>query len=326
MSGSAMGSGSVPTQPPMYAPQSGYADAVPATPTPALQSAAAGQQVQPYALAAPDPEVDRLASENEGLKNRLERLERAMIRLDRRMQLIERNELGRMSGFEGGADERVSALENDAVSQSQQIAQLAVGQPLGGALPARGNQMLAALGEQASPPAAAAYPQGITPVAARQQSAYPTPRAAAPQGYAQQVQPEGMISSSLQAAPRRVALASNMQVASNGANLPSLADAAGGKKAAENALAVWTVSFDAGKIWPNRDQLPASRDVVEVLRQGKPKAIFARGAEPTSKEFRERVRALSRYLGKVTDMENVAISTMPAQHMDGNTIEVFATR
>jgi hypothetical protein len=127
--------------------------------------------------------------------------------------------------------------------------------------------------------------------------------------------------SSLQAAPTGYEVAGLQKK-----RLPSLADEKSRQTKDDAGLAVWTVRYEQGKVWPARAQLPGSREVVSTLRDGRPVALYARGAQPTSKEFRERVRALSRYLSKVADMENVPISTLPADHLDADTIEIFATR
>lgn len=130
------------------------------------------------------------------------------------------------------------------------------------------------------------------------------------------------ITATLQAAPRQMAMNG---VSTKKTGLPSLADpspAVG--KAMENDLSVWTVSYQAEKVWPERDQLPGSRDIVAALRDGGAATLFARGKHPNSVEFRERVKALSRYLGKVASLESVPISAIPAPNLDDDTIEVFA--
>ena len=236
--------------------------------------------------AAPSQQV---LKELEMVHQRVQRLERAMVRLDRRMQLIERQELGRMSGLE--ADDRQVTLEE----QNQLL----------GALPQQAAPQQQSLASLPVPPAARSYPQGMTPVSARAYSSE--------------------ITSSLQAAPQQQQLAyATQQSVKN--RLPSLADDVDAQKQQDASIAVWTVRYNVNKIWPDRNQLPASREVVDTIKTGKPVALFARGAEPSSKQFRERVRALSRYLSKVSDSSNVAISAMPADHLDSNTIEIFATR
>lgn len=138
---------------------------------------------------------------------------------------------------------------------------------------------------------------------------------------------EGQVTSSLQAAPRIASAASAPSAPATARGLPSLADpspAVG--RAPESDLSVWTVRYmDQAKVWPERDQLPGSRDVVEALRNGKTVTVFARGKHPNAVEFRERVKALSRYLSKVASLETVPIATLPAPHLDDKTIEIFAT-
>jgi hypothetical protein len=133
------------------------------------------------------------------------------------------------------------------------------------------------------------------------------------------------ITSSLQISPKvnntmpKLASANNVI-----SSLPSLADnsAAMDKK----DVSIWTIEYSAHKIWPSRDQLAESKSVVDLLRGEDAVAVFARGANPSSKEFRERVRALSRYLGKVSNAQNVAIASMPSSHLDGDTIEILVTK
>ncbi|MDD9911531.1 MAG: hypothetical protein OXR68_01605 [Alphaproteobacteria bacterium] len=215
--------------------------------------------------------VEKLASDMNSLYQRMQRAERAMIRLDRRMQLIERNELGRMGSGEVSMNTDDSSYLGSSIGQdineSQVLSQV--------------------------PPAAKRYPSGIMPVTA-----------------------------SLQPAQRQV---HSSELGSFRASLPSLADDTS-EPSSEPGMAVWTVRYVDGKVWPDRNQLPASRNVVSALKTGKPVALFARGAQPNSKEFRDRVRALSRYLSKVAESSGVAISAMPAQHLDEDTIEIFATR
>lgn len=202
---------------------------------------------------------------------RLQRIEKAMLRLDRRMQLVERNELNRMGGGEG-----LSALN----PQEEQVAMQSLN-----------------IGPQ--------YSNGFRPVSS-----------------------DGAVTSSLQAAPSGASgTASAAANGSYGRRLPSLADVApAAGKVPEGELSVWTVSYEQGKVWPEREQLPLSRDVVEVLRSGQGVTVFARGKHPQATEFRERVKALSRYLGKVASLESVPISAIPAPHLADDTIEIFATR
>lgn len=219
-------------------------------------------EVEPAAGPAPAAQshMNEIMAEVDKMSERVQRVEKAMLRLDRRMQLVERNELNRMGGGE------ISAVPSETpVAQVQEIGP--------------------------------AYTDGFRPVA---------------------------ITSSLQAAP-----SGNTQMASAGPTrargLPSLADPSAAPTQPESELAVWTIRYGAEKVWPERDQLPLSRDVVEALRIGKNVTVFARGKYPQAVEFRERVRALSRYLGKVASLESVPIAAIPAAHLDDNTIEIFAT-
>ncbi|PIZ30654.1 MAG: hypothetical protein COY40_04055 [Alphaproteobacteria bacterium CG_4_10_14_0_8_um_filter_53_9] len=153
-------------------------------------------------------------------------------------------------------------------------------------------------------------------------------------GYNQGFQPiSSAITSSLQAASRPAA--SGFQLASlsaaqgveGAAGLPSLADETAGdsRPSADSDIAIWTVKFEGNNIWPTRTQLPFSKDVVSALRSGSPVTVFARGSQPSGVLFRDRVKALSRYLGKVSGKESVPIAAMPASHLDDTTIEIFAT-
>lgn len=270
---------------------------------PAQQQFAQVQQTQ--APAAPNPRVELIVQDIEGLQQRMQRLERAMIRLDRRLQLIERNELGRISGNEEGISGDIGPL-----TQAQNS-------PYG----SQTFEQLAQLNTNV-PPQANALPQGFVPVGLRQTA----PANYSQTNYApQQQQPQGNITSALQAAPQQqIAALGQKSQANKKYGLPSLSDEKSQVKSTD--ISVWTVQYETGKIWPERAQLPGSRDVVEILRSGKPGAIFARGAEPNSRQFRERVRALSKYLGKVSDLSNVAISTMDATHLNPDTIEIFVTR
>ena len=106
--------------------------------------------------------------------------------------------------------------------------------------------------------------------------------------------------------------------------LPSLAD--GPAAAARGEVAIWAITYPSqDKVWPERDQLAASRQVVEALRQGEVYTVYARGNRPSSKVFRERVRALSRYLGRVAGQESVPIASLPAEHLGDDTIEIMVT-
>lgn len=231
----------------------------------------------------------QLVGQLQSLQERLERLERAMIKLDRRVQLIERNELGRMSGLSGQIGGQTGG----------QIA----GQ--GGSLSPISMTPVASLQDQDMP--AAQIPSAIKPMAGS--------------GF----QPVNMISSSLQAAPNFTQQGAVVQGSAR-RQLPSLADEAKPQQhAAETNVSIWTIEFEKNKVWPNREQLPASRGIIQQLQNSNGAAIFARGTRPTSKLFRERVRAVSRYLSKVSGMDNIAISTLPGEHLSSDTIEIFAT-
>jgi hypothetical protein len=235
-----------------------------------------------------------LQSELSKQDERLQRVERAMLRLDRRMQLVERNELGRM---------KTAALDDGTAPM---MAGARSGTAAGGGV-----------GDDAGPETAdAAIP------------ALPSPRRA---NYGEGFQPVSTaITSALQAAPDPraepdTAVRSGGQIAA--ASLPSLADQApamGRVPGEDDHLAIWTVHYDNDKVWPDRTELPSSRDVVTLLREGQA-TVFARGAQPNSREFRERVKAISRYLAKVTSLDSVPIAALAAPHLDGNTIEIFAS-
>jgi hypothetical protein len=233
--------------------------------------------------AAPAARLPDQNAEVMRMRERLERVERAMLRLDRRMQLVERNELGRMNGGDG----QMSQLEG-----GETLALLNGVEPAGGA----------PLGREAA--------GGFQSVSAEADAAMPE------------------ITSTLQAAPRgragfqRVNEAPR-QVASVG--LPSLADRSGGGTSAASSMPIWTVRYAEAKVWPAREQLPGSREVVDALRQPAPVVVYARGARPNSVAFRDRVKALSRYLAKVSGQETVAIAALEAPHLDADTIEIFAT-
>jgi hypothetical protein len=251
------------TGPATYQPQGRAAPAlqpagayqVPTYEVPALQPAVA-------APAAPTPEDEAAVMR---MRERLERVERAMLRLDRRMQLVEKNELSRMNGAE-----QTSSIEGGETAAM-----------LSGAMPVADDFRQVAV-------------QGIT--------------------------------STLQAAPRMVQVAATAAAPAGNAGLPSLADKApAAGRAPQEAMSIWTVRYQDGKTWPEREQLPSARDVVDSLRGTSVVTVFARGAKPQSVEFRDRVKALSRYLAKVSGQETVAISALDAPHLDGDTIEIFAT-
>ncbi|RYG62145.1 MAG: hypothetical protein EON60_00950 [Alphaproteobacteria bacterium] len=226
------------------------------------------------------------------IKERLERVEKAMLRLDRRMQLVERNELNRMGG-----PQQSSSNTGSGYTATSEVAAMS--------------------DEQAAMRALNIGPgdsgDGYRPVASRNEG----------------------ITSALQAAPSLHASdvytpGATMQVASRN-GLPSLADPAPTQSRSlqqGNAqVAIWTVKYEQSKVWPDRAQLPASRDVVEALRDGGSSklTIYARGKNANAVEFRERVKALSRYLSKVSSLDSVPIAAMAAPHLDDETIEILAT-
>lgn len=261
---------------PYYMPQTPVAAAgappAMAQPQMAQQQAPAMEMIEPAAGLATQ-QVSALTAENTQLKDRLQRVERAMLRLDRRMQLVERNELGRMGSGTPSGQVSMTMQEEQQAMQTMEIGPGEVPQ---------------------------GYTAGFQPVSAQ-------------------------ITSGLQAA-RPAAGGTPVRLASNSGSLPSLADVepAVGREPKNEDIAIWTVKYEPEKVWPDRAQLPASREVVEVLREGKPVTVFARGSKPNSVEFRDRVKAISRYLGKVSSVESVAIAAMPAPHLDDDTIEIFA--
>lgn len=269
-----------------------YSAIEPAAGTAPTAPQAAAQPVARAATAYPalvDPVMAQrtaaLQAEVVKLEDRLQRVEKAALRLDRRMQLVERNELGRINGsaaLEG--DSSVQTAENNNATYNAD------------ADPAEAISMKVSS-------RSAGYGDGFQPVS--------TP-----------------ITSALQAAPAAQAEAAPAMPTQLAANrLPSLADPAATSSrapAGEERLAIWTVRYGDEKVWPERDQLPSSRDVVTLLREGGKATLFARGAKPNSREFRERVKALSRYLAKVTSLDSVPIAALSAPHLDGDTIEIVA--
>lgn len=231
------------------------------------------------------PAYQAMESATLELKERLERVEKAMLRLDRRMQLVERNELSRMNGQTSSLGKVPAPMAVSANVSEEDEAMRALG-----------------LGEVS----------GYRPVASRNEA----------------------ITSALQAAPSLAAAdigaprAEPVRIASRG-GLPSLADparpASRDLKAGQQDVAIWTVRYESGKIWPERQQLPASRDVVDVLRENGKANIYARGKNASAVEFRERVKALSRYLSKVSSLDTVPIAAMAAPHLDDETIEIVVT-
>lgn len=239
---------------------------------------------------------DEVVGKMNNLTERVRRVERAMIRLDRRMQLIERNELSRMTN---------GVMQGD----TQQA-------------PNQGSfQPMSYQGSEASSPARLP--------AVKQPYARPVTNSAGAT-YQPVAYQDNRITSSLGVARKAVnQQASPSPRGMGGAfgNMPSLADENDKKKnGADSSVSIWTIEYENGKIWPAREQLVSSREIVRALAGENPVAIYARGARPSSKEFRERVRAVSKYLSKVTKVDNVPIASMPAKHMDGDTIEIIVTQ
>ena len=268
------------------------------TTTQSAFSAQPAMQPQQMAMATPSPfdihgqAIQQLQAQTttqiSSLGERVRRVERAMIRLDRRMQVIERGEMARMSGAEdhvGGGFQPTSYTE----ATPNQFSQLASPFSRGAAVLNRGigtgqSPMLNALRQQ--------QPQA------------------------------GMITSALQAAPQQQF---SQPVGAGAPRLASLADKTDAAADASTQVAVWSVNYQADKIWPSREELAASTQIVTALRDSqRPVTLFARGADPASREFRERVRAISRYLGRVANMDNVPIAALPAEHLGDETIEILA--
>jgi hypothetical protein len=241
--------------------------------------------MDPTASALMLQQINTLGEALNHIQERVQRVEKAMVRLDRRMQLVERNELERMSllpGMENPSGPTAS-LSSDTPNPLPSLAQ----------------------------PGLQAQDFGfgrMTPVSHVVGGEYNN----------------GQVTSALQ--PYVPVQAGGSQAHGAVSNLPSLADPTHVQKIKDTSLAVWTVQFEPQKIWPDRQQLPAAREVVEALRGDKPIALYARGQATTSRAFRDRVRALSRYLSKVSNLDNVPIATLPAPHLDSDTIEIFATQ
>jgi hypothetical protein len=247
--------------------------------------------ISPAAGPARTPDNSALLNEITELTERLQRTEKAMLRLDRRMQLVERNELNRMSGNgtgDGlGGQNAQTSFNDDAPVASPAVATVNVSSnDVGGP----------------------SYNDGFRAVSSNGGEG-------------------GAITSSLQAAPRLTPAATvAMNTSAHASGLPSIADPAPAEgKAPSGDLSIWTVKYNADKVWPDREQLPGSKDVVAALRSGQNVTLFARGKFPNAVEFRERVKAISRYLSKVTSLDSVPIAAIPAPGMDEETIEIFAT-
>lgn len=281
---------------------------------------------------------ERLAQTNQevlGLRDRVRRVERAMVRLDRRMQLVERNELARITALQelkqkvSSVDEKVlgqtadqlkqniaASFKKASLQQPQQQQQIK-------SLVSRGEahaqpQALPRIALQTSP-----FARGAAVQARRMTPMNFQPVAYQPTKMQQQAAPT-KIGTPAQAMKKPSVIGVKVPVNA----LPSLADKSAEVQAEEKQAGVsfWTVSYAREKVWPNRDQLAGSRKVVDALRSDEKAVVFARGADTTSRRFRERVRALSRYLGRVANVDQVPISSMPANHLDTNTIEVIVSR
>lgn len=220
------------------------------------------------------------------LSDKVRRVERAMIRLDQRMKLVERNELARFTS----AQQQAPALNQQAGFKPTSFTTT--------------NDIVN-------------FAKINSPFAKRVQP-----------NYTASAMQSNLVTSSLQVAPKPVMqVRPQHQLASANnviASLPSLADTSASMQ--EKDVSIWTIEYSENKIWPTRDQLAESKSVVDLLKSENPVAVFARGANPSSKEFRERVRALSRYLGKVANSQDVAIASMPANHLDSDTIEVLVAK
>ena len=241
--------------------------------------------------------IGTLEGSQSQLRERLDQVEKALLRLDRRMQLVERNELSRMGEAQSAVPSTLPPLA--AASQGVNDA----------------SAPTAAL-------AAAPEPRGL--VGAPQDESVGTFQTVSAAS-------AGVINSPLQAAPRVQAWQPNLALWRAAGGLPSLADpepAAGRPPTGTSAMkdvAIWTVRYEPEKVWPDREQLPSSRDMIEALRARGALTIYARGPNPNAITFRNRVAALSRYLAKVSSQDTVPIATLSAPHLDADTIELLAT-
>lgn len=308
---------------PSMAPQGGYGQQ--AMYQSNFPQAAQNQVQNPAAAPAPRDQFDAKGAINQlasatntqlsSLDERVRRVERAMIRLDRRMQIIERDEMSRMATSSNDAVLPGAAPAAASAGGFQPTSYTAAFLP-----PVGGNDY----GQLTSPFArgAAAMTRGMS-YAPQYQYTAPAQQQGTP-GFTQVSASTGAITSPLQAAPDASAV-STPQTQSD--ILPSLADqGTASSQQATAQVAVWTVQYQQDKIWPDRSALENSKQIIEALRSNKPVAIFARGAHPASKEFRDRVRALSRYLGRVASVDNVPIAAMPANNLDNDTIEVLVAQ
>ena len=239
------------------------------------------------------------ATATTALNERVERVERAMIRLDRRMQIIERNELSRLGGVAPGMAPAPTPGPTSSLMPDMGLAPTS-------------NPSFIAQGS-GIPSAGALGTPGVS--GSYSASQFDGTIAASPVAYQ-----EGGIIGVKTTAPGTQFTQPGQALNS----LPSLAD--GPQAEARGEVAIWTVNYPSqDKVWPERDQLAASRAVVDSLRQGQAVAVYARGNRPNAKVFRERVRALSRYLGRVAGQDSVPIATLPAEHLGEDTIEIMVT-
>lgn len=253
--------------------------------------AAAPVAPAPYTYAPQQPSYED-AEAAAATKERLARVEKAMLRLDRRMQLIERNELNRMSGTSSATPNPITLGSNTPAAAPAPSPSIEDGEEAA--------MRALDIGPVQSHSVATTYRDGFRPVS-----------------------DDGSTRIAMQNTGREV-------LGSAAASMPSLADngptPAGKAPQAATDVAVWTIRYpSADNLWPDRTQLPLSRDVVEALRNGSNVTLFARGPNPNGKQFRERVKALSRYLAKVTSLDSVPIAALPSPQMDAQTIEILAT-
>lgn len=292
---------------PYYDSGQGYAQSyqpAPSTQAPVVPQAQPVRQAAtniPYPMIPQQTVPAHIAQEMNRLKERVRRVERAVIRMDRRMQLIERNELSRMSSGHLKGENTPAA---QGMFQPMSFAPNGV-EPAAGPVRSTGGYATRTMPFQQKP--APVFQPVSAPMAQPQQ------------------QNSGMITSSLQVAPKRVAYASQGQQKSGLAALPSLADKSNTQPQNDD-VSIWTIRYDNDKVWPDHGELKSSHTLVQALRGEAPVALFARGTNPASRQFRERVRAVSKYLAKVSNLENVPIASMPAKHLDEDTIEILATK
>jgi hypothetical protein len=272
-------------------------------PAPVMPQNSPSHAYQPVQQTAP-------LAEMQVLRERLKRAERAMLRLDKRMQLLERNELSRISGMEmNGAGTQAPSGMFQPMSYSETSSHLSgSATPLGmnSFQPVEPNAMLQ------NGHSAYSETQGFSGAALR------------PVGY--NLPNDGMVRASLQAAPAQVQAAQTTTMASRTPRLPSLADDQGSDQDADKSIAVWSIAYEVGKVWPEKAQLAQSRDVIEAIRNSETTTVYARGEKPNSREFRDRVRAVSKYLSKVSNVESVPIASMPADHLGGDVVEIMVVR